>query len=82
MVDRSFGRGFDLKFASDSFVIVFDGARDISNTEALQMIGRSSRSLGISKGYIWLVGGTQPADTVPILDILREKEKRESDDGP
>ena len=58
LVNRSFGRGFDLKLAADSTVMIIDPERDVTLTEASQMVGRSSRSLGIGKGFIWLIGGT------------------------
>ena len=54
----SFSRGYDLKFQVDAFVIVIDGPephRKLPITDVNQMIGRGSRSFGVSFGYVVLI---------------------------
>ena len=49
-----FGRGYDLKFAKDAFVMVLDEKITLNSTEAIQLLGRGNRSKGAARGYIWI----------------------------
>ena len=51
-IDREVSRGYDLKFAQDSFVIVVVNGTSMQMHELEQAISRGSRSQGIVKGVI------------------------------
>ncbi len=51
-VEREFLRGYDLKFAQDSFVLVVANGTTLLKNELEQVISRGSRSQGIAKGLI------------------------------
>ena len=56
-VSPAFSRGYDLKFGKDAFVIVVDSIKPekkFNLTQVQQMVGRGSRSFGISHGYVLL----------------------------
>ena len=46
LLHRKFSRGFDIKFAQDAIVVVFDPNNNIPASEIVQMIGRASRAQG------------------------------------
>ena len=56
IVHSEFSRGYDLKFAKDAFVfVVDDNKRSLTDIDARQMIGRSSRSFGLATGHVFLI---------------------------
>jgi hypothetical protein len=52
---RSYGRGYDVKFLSESIVCVFTNGSTLTKDELYQMIGRSSRNQGTFRGAIFML---------------------------
>ena len=52
---RSYGRGYDVKYLSESIVCVFANGSTLTKDELYQMIGRSSRNQGTFRGAIFML---------------------------
>ena len=46
VLDRAFGRSYDLKLGAEAQVLILANAKTITHTEAIQMVGRGCRSQG------------------------------------
>ena len=54
-VIKEYGRGYDIKFVSESIVCVFANGSSLTKDEVYQMIGRSSRNQGTYRGAIFML---------------------------
>ena len=80
VVNKEFGRGFDLKLAKDAQVLVF-GKERFGHTEMIQMIGRGCRSQDSSRGQIILFGGDIVDENCCFETLCENHEKHDGDDG-
>ena len=46
VLDRAFGRSYDLKLGTEAQVLILANDKSITHTEAIQMVGRGCRSQG------------------------------------
>ena len=54
LVDRKFGRGYDLKLGADALVCVLVNDTSMREAEVRQNLGRSCRGMGTPLGTIFL----------------------------
>ena len=52
---RDYGRGYDVKFLSESIVCVYANGATLTKDELYQMIGRSSRNQGTFRAAIFML---------------------------
>ena len=77
LAKKRFGRGADLKFTESSFVII--GFLPETNDQAMQMIGRSSRTKGLHTGEILVCD--KHMNPQAIKDYLRSNKSQRLVDG-
>ena len=53
VLKREFGRGLDWKLGKDAEVLILGNDNTLTSSEAIQMVGRSSRSQGKGKGGLY-----------------------------
>ena len=56
VLDRQFGRSYDLKLSAEAQVLILVNEKTIKYTEAIQMVGRGCRSQGQGQGILYLKG--------------------------
>ena len=81
LVDHSFHRGYDLKLSVDATVLIYSNRGKLDHTEAKQMIGRGSRSMGVATGSIYIVDSDNTPLSAPIMDFLSMRDNIVMDDG-
>ena len=83
LLDRRFARGFDLKFATDAFVVVLALKNDVRASEIEQMIGRASRCNGVQQGCVHVVSDMKVGGGTATIDWIKSKDSmRDQDQGP
>jgi len=55
-LSRKFSRSFDLKLAVNPTVLIRNPGRDLTQQEAKQMVGRSSRDQGKGSAVLFVIG--------------------------
>ena len=55
-LSRKFSRSFDLKLAVNPTVLIRNPGRDLTQQEAKQMVGRSSRDQGKGNAVLFMIG--------------------------
>ena len=75
LLSRRFARGFDLKFATDAFVVVLSLQNNIRASEIEQMIGRASRCNGVQQGCVHIVSSLKVAGGMATIDWIKSKDK-------
>ena len=56
MLARKFSRSFDLKLAVNPTVVIRSTGKDLTQQEAKQMVGRSSRDQGKGSAVLFVIG--------------------------
>lgn len=56
VLDRAFGRSYDLKLGTEAQVLILANDKSITHTEAIQMVGRGCRSQGQGQGILYFKG--------------------------
>ena len=73
IVSNELSRGIDMKFGEDSYVICYNSHHyRLTGTDCYQMVGRSSRTRGISKGCIFLEKEANTPDSIPDVTAYIE----------
>ena len=80
LLSRRFARGFDLKFATDAFVVVLSLQNDVPASEIEQMIGRASRCNGVQEGCVYIVSTSTCSDNTATIDWIKSKDRMRDKD--
>ena len=77
-----FARGFDIKFASDAFVVIFNEASKFKASMIKQMVGRANRSQGVQNGRVFVTSTVAYKKDVGMEFFERAEKKPGLDMGP
>ena len=72
---EEFARGFDIKFASDAFVCIFNEMCKFKASLIRQMVGRANRSQGIQNGRVFVTSNVCYKNEVG-MEYFTKTEKR------
>ena len=79
---EEFARGFDIKFASDAFVCIFNEKHKFKASMIKQMVGRANRSQGIQNGRVFVTSNVVYKKEVGMDYFTRAEKKPGVDMGP
>ena len=79
ILQRKFGRGYDLKLGTEATVLILANENSISQIEAIQMVGRGCRSQGQGKGILFLKG--DPHAKKDAWEYLKVRNEGHRDSG-
>ena len=79
LVNRKFGRGYDLKLGADALVCVLVNDPQMREAEVRQLLGRSCRAMGAPSGAIFMQAN--PGQGVDVWQLLRSSTVGQLHDG-
>ena len=81
IMKEEFARGFDIKFACDAFVAIFNDRCKFKGSLIKQMVGRANRSQGIQSGRVFVTSNVLYKGEIGMEFFTRSEKKVNSDMG-
>ena len=79
---EEFARGFDIKFASDAFVCIFNERCKFKASLIRQMVGRANRTQGIQNGRVFVTSNVAYKKEVGMEYFTKAEKRPGVDMGP
>ena len=79
IMKEEFARGFDIRFAREAYVVIFNERSYFKASTLEQMVGRANRTQGVQQGRVF-VTSTVCIDPETTIEYFRKTEKKPGHD--